>query len=337
MGQVSAIYPAGRRVPHGPSTRKHGMCPRGPVDAERDPSYAARTVAGDPDAAFREIFSKTAEFTPTDKKYAAYVSFNEKAVERGRSVVKRLGELIELRGCDALDIGAGSGGLSIALADAGARVRAIEPDPNRLQWAKVRIQGHGAEVDLSEASAEALPFAGESFDLVTLDSVVEHVQDPRRVVEEVSRVLRPGGTAYLVTPNKLSAFNVLRDPHYEMFGVVLLPRWLGKPYVERVRRVERGYWVYVIPTKRWLVRRFAKAGARVEQLIPDGFEKLAVPGAEIRGPRAVRVVARIAVRLRMTGLLRRLALAQYPAFVLLARKNGRRQTPEGRPTPAGLS
>jgi 2-polyprenyl-3-methyl-5-hydroxy-6-metoxy-1,4-benzoquinol methylase len=295
--------------------------PAVPAGRRRRPLVRSEQVAADPDAAFLKLFSETAEFTPADSKYAAYVSFNKNAVERGRAVARRLAEHIELRGCDALDIGAGSGGLSIALAEAGCRVRAIEPDPVRFQWAKTRTEGHGVEVDLSDAAGETLPFPDESFDLVTLDSVLEHVQDPLRVIEEVSRVLRPGGIAYLVTPNKLSLFNILRDPHYEMFGVVLLPRWLGKLYVERVRRVKRGYWVYVIPTKRWLVSRFARTGVRLEQLIPEGFDKLMTPGAKLRGPKAVGIIAQVALRLRMEGLLRRLALAQYPAFVLLACKD----------------
>jgi 2-polyprenyl-3-methyl-5-hydroxy-6-metoxy-1,4-benzoquinol methylase len=275
----------------------------------------------DPDAAFLKLFSETAEFTPADSKYAAYVSFNKNAVERGRAVAERLAQHIELPGCDALDIGAGSGGLSIALAEEGCSVHAIEPDPVRLQWAKARTEGHGVNVSLSDAVGETLPFSDESFDLVTLDSVLEHVQDPLRVIEEVSRVLRPKGIAYLVTPNKWSIFNILHDPHYEMFLVVVLPHWLGKLYVERIRRVKRSYWVYVIPRKRWLVTRFARRGVRVEQLIPEGFDKLMTPGADLRGPKAVGIVAQVAHRLRMAGLLRRLALAQYPAFVLLARKD----------------
>jgi ubiquinone/menaquinone biosynthesis C-methylase UbiE len=278
-------------------------------------------VSVDPDAAFLELFSKTSEFTPGDAKYEAYVSFNKKAVERGRAVARRLAAFIELRDRDVLDIGAGSGGLAIALAEAGCKVIALEPDPVRSEWAKARIKGHGADVHLVDGEGEELPFPDESFDVLTLDSVIEHVRDPRMVIAEASRVLRRGGIAYLVTPNKLSLFNVLRDPHYELFGVVLLPRWLGRFYVERIRRLRRGYWVYVIPTRRWLVRRFAEHGIRVEQLIPDGFEKLTMPEVPIRGSPKIRFLAKLAVRFGMVGLLQRVALAQYPAFILLARKD----------------
>lgn len=45
-----------------------------------------------------------------------------------------------------------------------------------------------------------LPFADDQFDFAMLTAVLEHVLDPQRVVTEVSRVLRPGGTVYAVTP-----------------------------------------------------------------------------------------------------------------------------------------
>ena len=50
------------------------------------------------------------------------------------------------------------------------------------------------------ADAEQLPFPGNTFQRVECDAVLEHVEDPRKVVEEIRRVLRPGGYAHLVTP-----------------------------------------------------------------------------------------------------------------------------------------
>lgn len=275
-------------------------------------------VVTDEDAEFAKLFAKTAEFKRSDKKFGGYASFNMRAVERGEIVVRRLREEGPLEALDALDVGAGSGGLSIALAKAGANVSAIEPDPLRLRWAEVRIRGHGADVRLTAGAAEQLAFPDASFDLVTLDSVIEHVADPDRVIREVARVLRPAGRVYMVSPNKSSVMNILRDPHYEMLGVVLMPRWLGRFYVERVRLVRRGYWVNVIPSKRWLARRFRAEGVLLEQLDPEGFEKLHTPGL-VRNT-VVRRVATAAKALGLTSLVRRILLAQYPVFVLLGRK-----------------
>jgi len=51
------------------------------------------------------------------------------------------------------------------------------------------------------ASAEALPFADGSFDLVICSWVLEHLQRPERAFAEISRVLRPGGHFIFLTPN----------------------------------------------------------------------------------------------------------------------------------------
>ena len=50
------------------------------------------------------------------------------------------------------------------------------------------------------ADAEQLPFPAELFQRVECDAVLEHVRDPERVMQEIRRVLAPGGYAHLVTP-----------------------------------------------------------------------------------------------------------------------------------------
>ena len=286
---------------------------------------AADRVVAPEDQAFAALLHETAEFRPHEAGYRAFMSFNLGAVERGRIDAGRLAGTVALDGARALDIGAGSGGLAIALAERGAHVTALEPDETRRRWAAARIAGHAAGVELCEGVAEHLPFADASFDLVTMDSVLEHVESPARTIEEVSRVLAPGGTLFLSWPNKASLLTIWRDPHYQMTGVVLLPRRVGAFYVERVRRSERGYWVNVIPRRRWVQRRFLREGVRLQRLIPEGLEKIGDPEAIRHSPR-VRVLARAARATGLTEALRRLALAQYPAHVYLGVK-GRRRTP----------
>jgi SAM-dependent methyltransferase len=51
-----------------------------------------------------------------------------------------------------------------------------------------------------QADAQALPFSDAVFTRVECDAVLEHVVDPARVVQEIQRVLAPGGYAHLVVP-----------------------------------------------------------------------------------------------------------------------------------------
>jgi SAM-dependent methyltransferase len=76
------------------------------------------------------------------------------------------------------------------------RIRAVGLDPDlralqRNASMHLRVRGGG----------EALPFRGDSFDLVSANMVLEHVADPARLFGEVSRVLRSGGRFLVHTPN----------------------------------------------------------------------------------------------------------------------------------------
>jgi SAM-dependent methyltransferase len=64
----------------------------------------------------------------------------------------------------------------------------------------VKCDLHPVDIGVQQADIEAIPFAGEVFDLVIANHVLEHVDDDLRAVREICRVLRPGGTAILQTP-----------------------------------------------------------------------------------------------------------------------------------------
>jgi SAM-dependent methyltransferase len=61
-------------------------------------------------------------------------------------------------------------------------------------------QDYKDEVRYAAAAAEALPYQGEQFDGVLLLDVLEHLQDPRRGLAEIRRVLRPGGRLHALVP-----------------------------------------------------------------------------------------------------------------------------------------
>lgn len=61
-----------------------------------------------------------------------------------------------------------------------------------------------AQLSFVEGSVLELPFASGVFDIVAINEALEHVPDPRRALEEMIRVLKPGGVLCLVGPNLLS-------------------------------------------------------------------------------------------------------------------------------------
>ena len=77
--------------------------------------------------------------------------------------------------------------------------------------ARALIAANGLDPSrILDATGEALPFPDNSFDIVYSSNVLEHVNDPGRVLREAVRVLKPGGTMQIVCPNYLSYF----DGHY---------------------------------------------------------------------------------------------------------------------------
>ncbi len=190
---------------------------------------------------------------------------------RGYEVLDTLREYLpdfSVEGADVLDIGCGDAGVLIAFAGAGARTAGVEPFQPSVERGAVRVREHGVEVDLRHGVAEALPYPDASFDLVLLDNVLEHVRDQARTLAEIRRVLRPSKLLYVVTPKPLALYSLWNDPHYDLAGLVLLPRRLQVWYFEKVRGGGAGtYDVGRIPT-RWRLRRLLRAA---------GFETVVGP------------------------------------------------------------
>lgn len=80
-----------------------------------------------------------------------------------------------------------------------------------------------------EGTAENLPVASESHDVVFLESVLEHVDSPRLSLAETFRALRPGGVAFVITTNRHSLS--LARPEFDIPLYGWLPRSLKESYV----------------------------------------------------------------------------------------------------------
>jgi SAM-dependent methyltransferase len=94
-----------------------------------------------------------------------------------------------------LDVGCGDGAFLAGMQDAGWQVQGLEPDAAAAE--RARRSG----VPVVDAPLEQAPFAPASFDAVTLQHVVEHFHDPLEALRICRRLLRPGGTLWLATPN----------------------------------------------------------------------------------------------------------------------------------------
>lgn len=187
-----------------------------------------------------------------------------------------IAELGECR--TVLDIGCGDGQISRVLAAAGSRVVGVDPTWNQISVARRRNGG----ANFVRAAADALPFAGSSFDAAVACLVFEHIDAIDAAIAEVARILRPGGrfSFFLNHPLFQTPDSGWIDDH------VLDPAeqyWRIGPYLvesESVEQVELGVYIRFIhrPLSRYL-NTLSDNGLVLERMIepapPPGFIELA--------------------------------------------------------------
>lgn len=102
---------------------------------------------------------------------------------------------LQERGARALDLGCGVGRHSLFLARQGFDVTAMDGSPAGLDYARAQAAEAGLEITFAEGFMTDLPFADAAFDYILSWNVIYHGDGPvvRRAIDEIRRVLRPGG------------------------------------------------------------------------------------------------------------------------------------------------
>ncbi|MCV2458426.1 methyltransferase domain-containing protein [Streptomyces sp. ICN988] len=113
--------------------------------------------------------------------------------EVGAAVTKQL-QLAHA--CAVLDLGCGLGSDALAMAaelPAGGRVVGVDASHTMVTEATARAAGSGAPVLFTVGSALAVPFPDQTFDRCRAQALLQHIPNPPGVIDEVYRILRPGG------------------------------------------------------------------------------------------------------------------------------------------------
>lgn len=118
-----------------------------------------------------------------------------------------------LEGKKVLDVGCGGGILSESMVQRGAQVTGIDLAEAPLKIAKLHGLESGFKVNYKRISAEQMAIASPAtFDVITCMEMLEHVPDPRSIVEACAAMLKPGGRIFFSTIN--------RNPKSYMFAII---------------------------------------------------------------------------------------------------------------------
>jgi 2-polyprenyl-6-hydroxyphenyl methylase/3-demethylubiquinone-9 3-methyltransferase len=208
------------------------------------------------------------------------------------SVLARLAPMLRQdRPLDVLEVGCAQGRGLIALGELGHRAVGIDPEAQALAVAGDLAARHGVEIETLLGTAERIPCASDSFDLVVAFSVLEHVDDLGASLREVARVLRPGGVFWF---NSASAMCPVQQEisHVPLFG------WYPDPLKRRIMlwaRDNRPAWIGHTkhPALHWWTPRRARRELHRAGLT-DVRDRWQLRAPLTSGPkgRAVRLVSR---------------------------------------------
>jgi len=121
---------------------------------------------------------------------------------------------------DILEIGCSTGYFTKVLKNKGKNVCGVDINADHIELAQRKYP----RIRFQTCDASGLPFSDESFDVVLMLEVLEHVQDEVRIISEIYRVLKDGGTLIMSVPNSglfsfLDPFNVKMKLKHILPGV----------------------------------------------------------------------------------------------------------------------
>ena len=124
--------------------------------------------------------------------YDKYGTSNPVARRLMAGFMADLDELVERSGArEAHEVGCGEGEVSIRLAQRGIRVRGTDAFPQVLEEARRRASAAGEQIDFEARPVEELDPETDAAELVVCCEVLEHLEDPQRALDVLSRLARP--------------------------------------------------------------------------------------------------------------------------------------------------
>lgn len=141
---------------------------------------------------------------------------------------------------DVLEVAPGPGFFAVELAKLGTfKITGLEISDTLLEIARRNAADAKVAVDFRHGNASAMPFGDESFDLVYCSAAFKNFSEPVKALDEMHRVLRPGGTALIVDLRKDVSLDEI-SRYVKQSGRSRLDAWLTR-WTFRHMLIKRAY------------------------------------------------------------------------------------------------
>src|ERR1700756_691910 len=155
-----------------------------------------------------------------------YDRTTRKDAERFRTLAAQL-RTVPPHGGDMLEVAPGPGYLAIEMAKAGAyRVTGLDVSRTMVELARRNAAEAEVQVDFRQGNASAMPFADDSFVLLACSAAFKNFSEPHKALEEMYRVLRPGGTALVLDLRKDATMSEIGE-YFRGIGLSTIERWMS--------------------------------------------------------------------------------------------------------------
>jgi len=215
---------------------------------------------------------------------------------RAKRIIRVLREFKSLGNCKVLDAGCGYGAISLELAKKCSRVVGIDVNERTVRGAKENAKKSGRKnVSFRAENSEKLSFNPGKFDIVVSYQVLEHVNNQKKYLRELKRVMKGNGVLYLATPNRFWPI----EPHYKVPFLALMPGFLSGFFTRR-----RGVKEYDI--------KLLSSGSLQGLLCESGFEFVDFTGRIVKDPEKFSASEDFGGKMK---LLKHLYFFPFSAFV----------------------
>ncbi len=181
---------------------------------------------------YRDYYYITLGIKDWETHYHLYTKNEE--VSRSKLFEKLESLSLDFKNKKVLIVGAGTGAEVFSLFLHKTRdVYGIEPDPRAYEILCSKAdQISFPKTQVFKGTAESLPFPNNTFDVAICYSVIEHVQDVTKSLQEIVRVLKTGAKAFISTPD----YNYPYEGHYKQYAPTFMGKMITKLFLRAMGR-----------------------------------------------------------------------------------------------------